>query len=138
MTNTPHELAAEFPDKADLIHRLKTENAHFARLAEEYHEINRQVHRAETLVDGNVERVIARLFAVETPMPRAKPRAPAAAGLSCTRRVALVAVLGEPHQVLGPALALHRRQLRRVGRLELREHLVEVRPQARPLSVQKD
>lgn len=51
MTNTPHELAAEFPDKADLIHRLKTENAHFARLAEEYHEINRQVHRAETLVE---------------------------------------------------------------------------------------
>lgn len=51
MTNTPHELAAEFPDKADLIHRLKTEDAHFARLADEYHTINRQVHRAETLVE---------------------------------------------------------------------------------------
>ncbi len=51
MTNTPHELAAEFPEKADLIHKLKTEDAHFARLAEEYHAINRQVHRAETNVE---------------------------------------------------------------------------------------
>ncbi|HHW34088.1 MAG TPA: A/G-specific adenine glycosylase [Paracoccus solventivorans] len=30
--------------------------------------------RAETVVDGNVERVVARLFAVETPMPAAKPQ----------------------------------------------------------------
>lgn len=51
MTNTPHELAAEFPEKADLIRRLKIEDAHFARLADEYHTINRQVHRAETLVE---------------------------------------------------------------------------------------
>ncbi len=29
--------------------------------------------RAETVVDGNVERVMARLHAVETPLPRAKP-----------------------------------------------------------------
>ena len=29
--------------------------------------------RAETVVDGNVERVVARLHAVETPLPRAKP-----------------------------------------------------------------
>ena len=51
MTNTPHELAAEFPDKADLIHKLKADDAHFARLAEEYYTINRQVHRAETNVE---------------------------------------------------------------------------------------
>ena len=30
--------------------------------------------RAETVVDGNVERVMARLFAVDTPLPAAKPR----------------------------------------------------------------
>jgi len=30
--------------------------------------------RSATVVDGNVERVMARLFAVETPMPGAKPR----------------------------------------------------------------
>ena len=29
---------------------------------------------AETVVDGNVERVVARLFAVTDPLPRAKPQ----------------------------------------------------------------
>ncbi len=29
--------------------------------------------RAETVVDGNVERVVSRLFAIETPLPAAKP-----------------------------------------------------------------
>lgn len=51
MTHTPHELHEEFPAKADVIHRLKAENAHFARLADEYHGVNRQIHRAETRVD---------------------------------------------------------------------------------------
>lgn len=51
MTNTPHELAADFPEYADRIHELKTADPHFARLMGEYHEINGQVHRAETLVE---------------------------------------------------------------------------------------
>jgi A/G-specific adenine glycosylase len=43
--------------------------------------------RAETVVDGNVERVVARLFAVETPMPKAKPELTAlAATLTPSRR----------------------------------------------------
>ncbi|MCT8159679.1 YdcH family protein [Pseudoruegeria sp. SHC-113] len=50
MSNTPHELAAEFPDKLEEISKLKQENAHFAKLMEEYHEVNRDVHRAETNV----------------------------------------------------------------------------------------
>lgn len=48
MSNTPHELHEEFPAEAEKIHALKVSNTHFARLADEYHEINRQVHRAET------------------------------------------------------------------------------------------
>jgi uncharacterized protein YdcH (DUF465 family) len=48
MSNTPHELSAEFPDLADKIHALKTSDAHFAKLADEYHELNRQIHRIET------------------------------------------------------------------------------------------
>ena len=48
MSNTPHELHEEFPEKAEKIHALKVANAHFARLADEYHHINREVHRAET------------------------------------------------------------------------------------------
>ncbi len=51
MTHTPHELAADFPEHADRIHDLKASDPHFARLMDEYHEINRQVHRAETQVE---------------------------------------------------------------------------------------
>ncbi|SPH18532.1 hypothetical protein DEA8626_02071 [Defluviimonas aquaemixtae] len=51
MTHTPHELHEEFPADADKIHELKTSNAHFARLADEYHTLNREVHRAETGVE---------------------------------------------------------------------------------------
>ena len=48
MSNTPHELHEEFPDKAEVIHALKAKDAHFARLVEEYHDANRAGHRAET------------------------------------------------------------------------------------------
>ncbi len=51
MSNTPHELAAEFPDKVEIMSQLKKTDAHFAKLADEYHEINRAVHRAETNVE---------------------------------------------------------------------------------------
>lgn len=51
MTHTPHELVEEFPEKADRIHELKVSDAHFSRLFDEYHEINRAIHRAETLVE---------------------------------------------------------------------------------------
>ena len=51
MSHTPHELAEEFPDKIDLMHELKQSNAHFAKLADEYHDINRAVHRAETNIE---------------------------------------------------------------------------------------
>ncbi len=51
MSHTPHELAEEFPEYAEKMSALKTENAHFAKLAEEYHEVNRAVHRAETNVE---------------------------------------------------------------------------------------
>jgi A/G-specific adenine glycosylase len=44
-------------------------------------------NRPETVVDGNVERVVARLFAVGTPMPKAKPELTAlAATLTPSRR----------------------------------------------------
>jgi len=51
MSHTPHELAEEFPGKVEQIAALKQSDAHFARLADEYHEINRAVHRAETDVE---------------------------------------------------------------------------------------
>ncbi len=51
MSHTPHELAEEFPQHVDKMSQLKQDNAHFAKLAEDYHTINRQVHRAETNVE---------------------------------------------------------------------------------------
>jgi uncharacterized protein YdcH (DUF465 family) len=51
MSHTPHELHEEFPDKADAISNLKQTDAHFAKIADEYHEVNRAVHRAETNIE---------------------------------------------------------------------------------------
>lgn len=51
MSNTPHELSADFPELADKISAMKMSDTHFARLLEEYHALNRQVHRAETDVE---------------------------------------------------------------------------------------
>ncbi|QFT96528.1 hypothetical protein FIU85_04375 [Roseovarius sp. THAF8] len=50
MSHTPHELHDDFPDMADRISALKSSDAHFARLMEEYHTVNRQIHAAETNV----------------------------------------------------------------------------------------
>jgi len=47
MSHTPHELAEEFPDHVQAMHDLREKDAHFARLSDEYHELNRAVHRAE-------------------------------------------------------------------------------------------
>ncbi len=55
MTHTPHELSEEFPEHADLIHKLKTSDAHFAKLADAYHEVNRDIHRLETRVEAASE-----------------------------------------------------------------------------------
>jgi len=51
MTHTPHELHGELPELADRITELKTSDAHFARLAEEYHEINRADTKVEPVED---------------------------------------------------------------------------------------
>jgi uncharacterized protein YdcH (DUF465 family) len=50
MSHTPHDLAAEFPDKVDEIHNLKTTNAHFLKLFDSYHEVNDAIYLAETNV----------------------------------------------------------------------------------------
>jgi len=51
MGHTPSELAEEFPDRIELMSQLKQSDAHFAKLFDEYHDINRQVHRANTLIE---------------------------------------------------------------------------------------
>jgi uncharacterized protein len=55
MTHTPHELHEEFPEFAEKIHAMKVDNHHFARLAEEYHRLNREIHRGETDVEPTTD-----------------------------------------------------------------------------------
>ena len=50
MSNTPHTLQEEFPFDMEKLRELKVSNAQFARLLNEYDEINDQVHNAETNV----------------------------------------------------------------------------------------
>lgn len=45
--HTPNELTEIFKRDRDLITQMKGSDAHFARLADEYHEVNREVHRIE-------------------------------------------------------------------------------------------
>lgn len=51
MSHTPHELAEEFPDHKEAISALNASDAHFAKMTDAYHEVNRAVHRAETNVE---------------------------------------------------------------------------------------
>lgn len=51
MPHTPHELADAFPDHAARIRELQGENAHFAKLCELHHTLNREIHRGETDVE---------------------------------------------------------------------------------------
>ena len=51
MSHVANELTDEFPAKAEAIHKLKTSDAHFARIADRYHELNRTLHRMETNVE---------------------------------------------------------------------------------------
>ena len=51
MSHTPNELIDMFPEHADKIHELKTENGEFARIFDEYHEVTREIHRGETNVE---------------------------------------------------------------------------------------
>ena len=59
MSNTPHELSEEFPARAEQLKALRASNAHFAKLTDEYHEVNRAVHRAETDVEPTTDEHMA-------------------------------------------------------------------------------
>lgn len=51
MSHVPHELVEEFPHMVQEISDLKSRDTHFARLFDEYHTLNRKIHRAETNVE---------------------------------------------------------------------------------------
>lgn len=48
MGHVSHELHDEFPADAEILHRLKIGDTHFAKLAAHYHDLNREIHRIES------------------------------------------------------------------------------------------
>ena len=51
MEGEKHDLVHEFPEYKDKIHQMKMDNNHFSRLFDEYHEVNKEVHRIEAGVE---------------------------------------------------------------------------------------
>ena len=51
MTATPHALPEAFPEHVDAIRKLRTDDAHFAKIADAYDAVNEQIHRAETNIE---------------------------------------------------------------------------------------
>lgn len=51
MSHTPNELHDMFPDKKDKLHELKVSSGEFVSISEQYHEVNREIHRGETDVE---------------------------------------------------------------------------------------
>ena len=49
MSRIPHELAEEFPEHVEKMEALRASDGAFAKLYDDYHEINRKVVEAETL-----------------------------------------------------------------------------------------
>jgi uncharacterized protein len=51
MSNTPHQLAEEFPEHAARMHQLKKTDPRFGELFDAYDEVNKAIHRAETNIE---------------------------------------------------------------------------------------
>lgn len=52
MTIEKHDLIHEFPEHREIIHTLKMNDRHFAKLFDEYHEVDHEVHRIEQGVEN--------------------------------------------------------------------------------------
>jgi uncharacterized protein len=58
MTVEKHDLLHELPEYREQIHHLKMNNAHFARLFEEYHDLDHEVRRIETGVEATSDQYL--------------------------------------------------------------------------------
>jgi uncharacterized protein YdcH (DUF465 family) len=52
MSHVPRDLTEDFPEHSETIQRLKQENAHFTKFANDDHDVNRAIHRAETDIES--------------------------------------------------------------------------------------
>lgn len=51
MSHTPNELTEMFPDSSEKIHQLKLDGGESTKLFDDYHELTRAIHRAETNIE---------------------------------------------------------------------------------------
>ncbi len=52
MEGEKHDFLHELPEHRERIHELKTTDNHFARLFDEYHELDHEIHRIEQGVEN--------------------------------------------------------------------------------------
>lgn len=50
-----HSLANELPEFKERIHQLKIENMHFHKLFNEYHDVDKEIHRIEEGVETTAD-----------------------------------------------------------------------------------
>lgn len=53
-----HSLAKELPEYKEQIHQLKMENRHFAKLADEYHDLDNEIIRIEEGVENTADEYV--------------------------------------------------------------------------------
>lgn len=58
-----HDLLHEFPEYQEKIHQLKTENTHFRKLFDEYHELDHQLLRIKTGLEVATDEALKELKA---------------------------------------------------------------------------
>jgi uncharacterized protein len=58
MTHVPHGLHEEFPGASAAISKLKIQDTHFARLADRYEHVNREIHRIESEMTPTSDEVL--------------------------------------------------------------------------------
>lgn len=58
MTIEKHDLLHEFPEHREKIHGLKMSNNHFARLFDEYHDVDHEVRRIEEGVENTSDQYL--------------------------------------------------------------------------------
>ncbi|UOG92507.1 MAG: YdcH family protein [Candidatus Thiothrix sulfatifontis] len=61
MFGESHDLATEFPEYKEQIHHLKMNDRHFARLFEDYNEVDAQLHRIEQEIEVHADEFVESL-----------------------------------------------------------------------------
>ena len=56
-----HSLANELPEYKEAIHQLKISNAHFSRIFDNYHVIDKEIHRIEQGIENSSDEYLESL-----------------------------------------------------------------------------